>query len=305
MTRNCSFFAFITVIGSLFVGTAAAQAPQTGPWVFKVDGGAAHQSEADFKDAEGGFAVDRWFVSGGVDYGWDRRTSLGFSVGGGKSSYEFNSESDFGGGDPWEKIEDYRLSVTGRFGYGKTGSAIIIPTMRVNGESGASSSDSRTYGLFAATFWRINEDLTIGPGIGVFSRLEDGTRVFPILAIDWNISERWNLSTGRGLASSQGPGLTLSYEINPNWSLGFTGRYENVEFRLDEDGVAPGGVGRDQAIPLVMSANLAPNSKINLSVFAGLELSGKLQLKNSLGEVIEESKYDPALLAGATFEFRF
>jgi hypothetical protein len=153
--------------------------------------------------------------------------------------------------------------------------------------------------------WRLNDDLTIGPGIGVFSRLESGTKAFPILAIDWNINERWNLSTGRGLAASVVPGLSLNYKINDDWSLGLSGRYEDVEFRLNEEGVAPGGIGRDQSIPLIFAAGLTPNKKLSLSVFAGLEFAGKLKLKDSAGVVLEESKYDLALLAGATFEFRF
>ncbi len=85
-----------------------AQAQQNGPWVFKADGGVVHQADTDLKDGGGGFAVDRWFVSGGVDYVWDQRTSLGFSVGGGKSNYEFDDLSGSGGGDPWNKIEDSR-----------------------------------------------------------------------------------------------------------------------------------------------------------------------------------------------------
>jgi len=113
------------------------------------------------------------------------------------------------------------------------------------------------------------------------------------------------LSTGRGLASSQGPGLTLSYKLNEDWSLGVAGRYEDLEFRLDDKGVAAGGVGRDQSFPLVFTAELTPNKKINLSVFAGLEFGGKLKLRNALDILVEESKYDPAPIVGGTFEFRF
>ena len=149
------------------------------------------------------------------------------------------------------------------------------------------------------------KDLTIGPGIGVFSRLEDGTKFFPILAIDWNISERWNLSTGRGLAASQGPGLTLSYQLNPAWSFGLTGRYEEIEFRLDREGETPNGIGRDESFPLVLSARLDPNSKVSLSMFMGVELGGSLTLMDESGKTISESDYDPAALFGATFAFRF
>jgi hypothetical protein len=304
MIRSTRFFAAITLLALLYTMPVIAQ-PQAGPWYFKVEGGGVHQSEADLKDSTGGFSKDRWFVSAGVDYAWSRRDSVGVSVGGGKSIYDFSDDFGFGGGDPWDSVEDTRVTLNGRFGFGETGSIFIIPTLRYNGEKGASSGDSSTWGVFGAATWKLNEDLTIGPGIGIFSRLEDGTKFFPILAIDWNFAERWNLSTGRGLAASVGPGLSLTYKLNDDWSLGLTGRYEDVEFRLDDEGAAPGGVGRDQSIPLIFTAGLKPNKKIDLAVFAGIEFAGKLKLKDSMGDVVEESKYDPALLFGATFEFRF
>ena len=302
MTRTLRMPASITLIAILCSITFSVQA---GKYIFKADGGGVHQSESDLSDTGGSFAVDRWFASAGVDYAWDLRTSLGFSVGGGQSNYEFGDLAGLGGSEPWNKIKDARVSVTWRFGFGETGSFIIIPSARFNGESGASSGDSSTYGLYAAAAWQINENLTIGPGFGVFSRLEDSSRIFPILAIDWNITDRWNLSTGRGLAASQGPGLMLSYQLNEDWSLGLAGRYEDIEFRLDNEGPAAGGVGRDQSMPIVFMATLEPSKKFSLSVFTGIELNGTLKLKDALGDVVEESSYDPAALFGATFEIRF
>ena len=305
MTRTTILLTAIALLVLLYAMPVAAQSGQSDPWTFTIDGGGVHQSEADLKDDTGGFSVDRWYLGAGFNYSWDDRTSFGVSFGGGRSIYEFDELTGFGGGEPWDTIEDSRVSFTGRFGFGETGTVIIIPTLRLNGEKGASNSDSQTWGLFGAVTWQLNEDLTIGPGIGLFSRLEDGTRAFPVLAIDWNITDHWSLSTGRGLASSQGPGLTLDYKLNEDWSLGFSGRYEDIEFRLDDEGPAAGGVGRDQSIPLVFRADLKPNEKIRLAVFAGIEFAGKLKLKNALDVVVEESKYDPAPIFGGTFEFRF
>lgn len=305
MIRPSTILIIIALNGLLASIPAMAQPTQQGPWVFTLDAAGAHQSEADLKDTSGGFSVDQWFVSAGVDYGWSRRDSVGVSVGGGKSNYEFNESNAFGGGQPWGDIEDFRVSLNGRFGFGETGSVFVIPTLRFNGEKGASKSDSRTWGLLGAITWRLDENLTIGPGFGVFAKLEDGTRFFPILAIDWNINDRWNLSTGRGLAASRGPGLTLSYKLNDNWSLGLAGRYEDKEFRLDGEGVAPGGTGRDQSIPLVLDASLKPNRNLNFNVFAGVEFAGKLKLKNADDVIIDESKYDPAPIFGANFQYRF
>jgi len=304
MTRSTATIFAIIFASLLYALPATAQQQQKGPWFFTLDGGGVHQSDADLKDSAGGFSEDRWFVGAGVDYAWDQRTSIGISVGGGQSNYDFNDETDFGGGLPWDKINDTRVTLNGRFGFGETGSVFIIPTLRFNGEKGASGSDS-TWGLFAAMTWRVRENLTIGPGIGIFSRLESGTKFFPVLAIDWNINDRWNLSTGRGMASSQGPGLTLSYKLNEDWAFGVAGRYENKEFRLDDEGPAAGGIGRDQSMPLVFTSTLTPNKNLNLSVFAGLEFGGKLKLRDSMDNLVADGDYDPAFLFGATFEFRF
>ena len=305
MSRSTTALTTITLFALLCAMPVAAQSQQSGPWTFTVDGGGVHQSEAGLKDETGGFSVDRWYLGAGFNHSWDARTSIGASIGGGRSIYDFDELTEFGGGEPWGTIEDSRISLTGRFGFGETGTVIIIPTLRLNGEKGASNSDSRTWGLFGAVAWRLNENLTIGPGIGIFSRLEDGAKFFPVLAIDWDITDRWSLSTGRGLASSQGPGLTLGYKLNEDWSVGLSGRYEDIEFRLDDKGPAAGGVGRDQSIPLVFRADLKPNKMIRLAVFAGIEFAGKLKLKNALDIVVEESEYDPAAIFGGTFEFRF
>lgn len=292
----------MAVFALLFAAPIAAQPEQTSPFVFSVDGGGLHQTEVDLTDSGGGFAVDRGFVSASLDFGWSLRDSIGVSVGGGKSSYEFNDQSTFGGGKPWGKIEDTRVSLTWRTGLGERGSFFLVPSMHMDGESGAS--DNTTYGLFAAAAWRLDETLTIGPGIGVFTRLEDSTRFFPILAIDWDITQRWNLATGSGLAASRGPGLTLKYQLNDDWDLGIAGRYEDVEFRLDDKGPQPGGIGRDVSLPLVFMATLSPSPKFKFTVFTGVELFGQLKLKDQAGKVVEESDYDPAPLFGATFEVR-
>lgn len=283
----------------------SAQPEQRSPWSFNVDGGGMHHSDTDLKDSGGSFSVDRWFLGAGVNFSWSPRNSIGASIGGGRSVYEFDELTGLGDGQPWDTIEDSRLSLSARFGVGEKGVVFIVPTVRFNGEKGASNSDSRTYGLFGAIAWRLNESLTIGPGLGIFSRLEGSTRAFPIIAIDWNITDRWSLSTGRGLASSRGPGLTLNYQLNDDWSLGLGGRYEDQEFRLDDQGVAAGGVGRDQSIPIVFRAELKPSNSLNLSVFAGMSFGGNLRLKDASDILVEESDYDATPIFGGTFDFRF
>jgi hypothetical protein len=282
-----------------------AQQPQQSPWRFTLEGGFAAQQKADLEDDEGAFSVDRTFISATLGYGWSRRDSIGISIGTGKSDYSFEDGDGTGSTDPWGDIEDTRVSLSGRFGFGQKGTLFIIPSLRFDGSEEASTSDSRTWGVLGGVAWRLDENLTIGPGVGVFSKLEGNARVFPILLIDWDISERWNLATGRGLAASQGPGLTLSYQLAETWSLGLAGRYEKNQFRLGEEGPAPGGVGQDESFPLVFNVAWQPNRSVRMAAFAGLEFGGELKLKDDEGETIDTQTYDPAPILGATLEFNF
>ena len=54
------------------------------------------------------------------------------------------------------------------------------------------------WGLFAGIAWDINENLSIGPGFGAFTQIEDDDLdVFPILLVDWDITPKLSLSTNR------------------------------------------------------------------------------------------------------------
>lgn len=306
MKTDATIFRQLTTLCIVFSSSVAFSQPQQtpSPWRFSIDGGVAHQSSSEVENTSSEFSRDRAFISAGVDYGWSRRDSIGISVGAGSSDYKFSDQNSPDSFEAWDKIEESQISITGRFGISDTGSLIIIPSFRQYGESGASSSDSQTYGLLTAAFWRVSETLTIGPGVGVFSRLEDSTSVFPILAIDWDISDRWNLSTGGGLAATRGPGLTLGYQLNPAWSLELSGRYEEFEFRLNDEGIAPGGVGSDRSIPVAFSARYKPRGKFSFSAFLGTGLDGRLRLRDASGYTLEDRDYDSGMLVGATFSFQ-
>jgi len=303
LTHQLIRLAMVSLL-SMLGATAQAQAPSPGGWDFTLDGGFAVQPEADLDGGAGAYSLDRVFLSAGVDYRWNYRNSVGLSVGGGKTDYTFKDEDGDTVDGPWGEIDDLRVSVPMRFALGQTSTLFAIPTLRYNGEGDADSGDSQTWGLLGGVAWRLSEDLTIGPGLGAFSRLEGSARVFPILLIDWNFGERWSLSTGRGLAASQGPGLTLGYRLSEQWRLGLAGRYEEIQFRLDENGSTPGGVGEDRALPLVFTAAWQPSRSVRIGMFAGVEFGGELTLYDSAGNTIESRDYDTVPVYGATIEFR-
>jgi len=139
----------------------------------------------------------------------------------------------------------------------------------------------------------------------VFSELEDSVSIFPILIVDWKITDRLRLETGGGLGATQGPGLDFKYRLSDTWSLGLGGRYESLRFRLDDKGPAPDGVGGDRSFPVYLSVTYSRGRDMQVSAIAGVELDGELRLEDSNGQLITRDNYESAPFLGGTFNFRF
>lgn len=305
MTRPFRFSTAMPCGAALLIGAplhAQDLSAERGPLNFSFEGAYAIQSDTDLDDGSGEFSVDRTFVRGGLAYRLDNGTTLGLSLSYGQFDYDF----DLSGPALWDDVEDYAISAFARFE--TAGPTILIaPSLRYALEDGADESDGETYGAFLGATWEIGDNLTIGPGLGVFTEIgeDEDLNIFPILLIDWEITDRWMLSTGPTLGASQGPGLTLSYAWSDALTLGLSGRYEKQRFALNDSGPAPGGVGEDRSFPLILSANYSPNPGVALSAFAGVELGGTLTLEDTDGNTVFEEDYDPAPLFGIAARLRF
>ena len=143
MQSSTSFTRLIVLFISTLItipGLQAAESKQQfGPWVWGLSGGAVHQFDADLSDADGEFNVTRGVVQASLGYAWDRRTSVSLSLGAGNSDYDFSPLATIDGQQPWEKIEDYRISLPVRFSPTENSNIIFIPSVRTAKESGRRS----------------------------------------------------------------------------------------------------------------------------------------------------------------------
>ncbi|WP_435231331.1 hypothetical protein ACMAZE_06225 [Pseudopelagicola sp. nBUS_20] len=289
------------VFAAYFFWNHQAVAQQSPGWFGVVDGLGVYQSDSDLS-AGGSFSANRTFLRGGALYRTTNGTSFGLLLSYGQFSYDFNVP----GAAPWEDVRDVRISAPIRFSVGDRTGVVISPQLRWDYETDASASDGFSYGVFAGVGWKASQSLTIGPAFGVFSKIGGGKlEAFPALLVDWDISNRWNLSTGTGLGASQGPGVSLSYQASKSTTISLITRSERVRFRLDNAGVASGGVGEDASIPVVLSLGYEPNPGVSLVAFAGAEFDGRLKLENASGSVVSSQSYKTAPIAGLSFKFRF
>ena len=273
-------------------------------WSVFTRGGYVHQMDTDI-DNGGSFSVNRFFVQGGPTYVSDKGTSISLAVGYGFDGYDFSGNTGFGGRKPWEDIHSLRFSIPLRWKINEKWTGFVSPTLRFTGEKGADFDDALTGGGFAGFSYRYGDRLTIGPGVGVLTQLEDSTRVIPILIINWKITDTLSLNTGRGIGATLGPGLTLDWRPSRAWSFSIGGRYERLRFRLDEDGTVPNGIGDDRSFPIFGGIEYSFTPMIRISVLGGVEVGGELRLEDENGNTIIEENHDPAGFLGIAFSARF
>jgi outer membrane receptor protein involved in Fe transport len=273
-------------------------------WRWTFQAAAVHQFEADL-DKGGEVSVDRYFASLSATRQFSSRLNMGLDIGYGEDSYDFSGTTGFGALAPWGQIRELRISVPIRYFASREWALFALPSLRYQAEQGASLDDGQTGGLIAGAIYRLSDTFSIGPGLGVFSEIEDDASVFPILLIDWKITDTLSLETGGRLAASRGPGLQLTWQPTSRWRLALGGRYEKMRFRLDEKGVAPGGVGEDEAIPLYALAEYSWSDDLKFSFIGGAEVGGNLRLEDSSGNLVSDSDLDTAPFLGLTLKGRF
>lgn len=274
------------------------------PARWSLQAGAVYQSSADL-DEGGDMSTGRYFISGGLGKMFASGWRVSGAVGYGEDRYDFSGSSGFGALDPWERIRELRFSVPLQYFANQDWTIYAIPTLRFNAESGADLNDGTNGGLITGAAYRVNDRFTIGPGFGVFTEIEDSTSIFPILIIDWKITDTLSLETGRGFAASRGPGLQLRWDASSNWTFALGGRYEKSRFRLNDSGPAPDGIGQDKAVPLFASAEYAFSKDTVVSLLGGAEVGANLRLEDSSGDYITDTDISTAPFFGATFRTRF
>lgn len=287
-------------VGSVYAETNVSERFSFPRWGPSIRAGSVYTAETDMEGG-GSFAVNRYFLEAGIARMWSFDRMVAVSAGFGQDDYQF---SDLGT-QPWNNIDTYRLGLFGRWRMNDRWVLFAGPSVRTYGETGVDLDDAMTGSFFGGASYEFGERLTLGPGVVVAGQLEERTQYFPVLLVNWNITEHLSLETGGGFAATAGPGLSLIYSFSDHWKAGLSGRYEKKRFRLNGEGVAENGIGEDRNVPMMANLTyfLYPGGFV--SGMLGYDFSGKLSAEDSNGNLLYEKSYDSAVSAGFIVSLRF
>lgn len=257
-----------------------------------------HEFETDI-DSGGTLAVTRARFELGAIYMKSPRDSIGIAVRYGHHDYEFGGTAGFGGLAPWDNIRETAVAVPYRLGIGADWDLLAIASVQGFSESGTSWDEGVTASGILATTYKVSNDLKLGGGLGISTEIEDDVSFFPILLVDWQMTESLNFATRGASRAVDGPQAVLSWQADPMWSLGLGAGHETKRFRLDNSGVAPGGVGEEEAYPVFASLTYGKErGGFQAFLFGGYKLAGELTLEDRNGTFVAGSDYEDTPFVG-------
>lgn len=303
-------FALNVLALPVLVTTAMAQpannvpGPPAGPPgpIVSLSGTVVEQLDSDFDDG-GSYSVSSLLFRANVLQPVSRSTLIGLGFRYDLADYNFSNPDVFGGISPWDKIHSITLSVPIISQFNERWSLFISPSLAFSREFDASWGDSLAYGAVGAFSYSFRTDRKLGLGLGVFDRMNK-SRVFPFISVDWNFTDKLRLTNPLRAGPTGPAGLEIAYQIDSNWEFGAGGAYRSFRFRLDDEGIAPDGIGEQRGTLAFARIKRQLGRKLDLNIYAGAVLGGELHLDNANNERLVTAAHGTAPLLAITFNGR-
>lgn len=300
--------AALVLVSATAIGQPAAPVSEDAGWSASVNLSVSHllAFETDIDASDASVTTNSTRFGGGITWtSPDRKAAIGLALRGGITEYDIDNGDTILAGlddDPFETFYRQRIEVTGRYAFNETWGFFGSGGVESSYESGADFGDGVQVGGTALALWTNSTgDLTFGFGLAAFSRLDEDALVIPVASVRWQIDDRLRLESER-------LGLALTYEPSDEWAFSILGRYDRVEFRLDENNSAASeGVLKDNRVVVGARASWMPAGTpgLELSLTAGAMVYREFELLDDDGDDVFEEDADPSAYLGFRLSYRF
>lgn len=266
-----------------------------------------HNFSSDLKDTTGNVSVSRLFGDLGVDIPISTDGSLNLRVGSEYETYDFQDATAFAAGfsEPWDRVLRYRFDAGYSQSFNDKWRWFVGGDVQSAGEVGADWNKTITFGGRGGVSYAFNKNFILGGGVFAHSRLEDDPAIFPFLFVRWQIDDKWSLSTTGRNPASFGIGLELAYQVADDWTIFLAGSYQSRDFRLDNDGASPGGIGQQRQLPINLGVAWKANDQVSLTAYLGANFLQEYELQDRDGNELRQFDAEMAPFLGLQAQFKF
>ena len=204
--------------------------------------------------------------------------------------------------NPWQGINQLDLSPGASLAITPAIKLRLSFPIRWNAEGNADE-NAITAGIVTQLQWQISSRLVVGLGVGVVSEIEEDTRVYPAISLDWKMASDLRLRTRGG--PYQGGEIALVWSPSDFFHGVLSAGYERQRFRLANSGPNPDGIAEATSVPLLVGLEFGFSSRLKIVAEGGMAVSGELRIENHRGELRTSSAYDSAGLLRGYFRYMF
>jgi hypothetical protein len=234
----------------------------------------------------------------------DDTLSIGLNIGYHHADYNFADPVTFAGGKPWDKVHNLKFGASVSYDLTPGWSLYVAPSVQISREDGAGWGNSIGYGGAFSLRRDFGSDLSIGAGVAAFNQLEHIT-AFPIIAVNWRISDRLRLANPFRPGPAGPAGLELSYRIGSGWDLAAGAAYRSERFRLKNSGLFRNGIGESSLIPTWVRISRSTGRDFSIDFYAGAILGGVVSIDDRKGNRLTSDNYDSAPFLALAISSRF
>ncbi len=286
----------LAIIACVGISATALSAQGKDP----VSAGFMHQFSGDL-DNGGEVSIDRWNVSFGAPL--VKRTDGFIALTANLSYLDYHFSDTF---DPWGEVRMASIGMPARFKLTDKWTLASVFRLGLAAETGADTDEAYTWGIVSSLDYKVNEKLTIGPGISFYKQLEDGDSVFPIISVRWDFADRWSLRTGPSEGANAGANIYVKHEYSDQWNFLAGVFAQNQQFRLSKtNATAPDGVGEETNVSVYGVVKYFASDKLSVSFIGGYSFGNEYNVFDATGATVTEQEGDAAPFVGVRLNYEF
>lgn len=297
--RRCAVILAVTI--AIPANTALAQTPNRNAAKVSASISGINQFDADLDDG-GNAGWSGFIISGAYSQPVAPRFDLGVTLRYDYQKWRFSDPVAFGGASPWQNLNAIAFGLSLDYAYQDDLRLSAAPVFGWSYATGASASNAMNYGAVLSMTKLFSPRLMLGGGVSVFRQIDE-TKVFPFVIVQWQIDDRWRLANPFRAGPAGGAGIELAYAVNDTWEIAGGGAYRSSRFRLDDSGIAPGGVGESRLFPAFVRATHKMGAQTTLEIYAGVSAGGHISATDKQGHK-SATDYQSAPAVGLTLAHR-
>lgn len=255
-------------------------------------------------DAGGGsVSVERFDFRGGVPLirNEDNLLAIGFRYA--LDRYDFDGTTA-----DWGSVHYANLGLASRWQVNDRWLWANYGVAGVAAEEGSNKSDGVTFNLISIAEYEVNDRLTIGPGVGISSKIDQDISVFPIIAIDWEINDEWTLGSGPSEVAVAGANVYLECrpkKFDDQWMFTAGVSYSGSTFKLSSNATTADGSAEERMASAYAAASYKMESGVKLSLIAGYHFFQSYGIFDNGGNELSKEILEDAPYVGVSVGFDF